>query len=149
MKGSKKVVNPRTMRYNQPMGINMDSIVHFDNDKFIGRTNFKSGLVNSVVALSVKEVSGVAGIAKSFTGFTHKRFLKTDGVKITYAKDGVVIDVSIALEHGFSAADVCYRVQENVINSAQSMLDKKIKAVNVKIANVCVPYLAGENTDNE
>ena len=118
----------------------MDSIVHFENEKFIGRTNFKSGLVNSVVALSVKEVAGVAGIAKSFSGFTYKRFLKTDGVKITYEKDGATIDVCIALSYGFAAADVSYRVQENVINAAGSMLDRKIKAVNVKIANVSVPY---------
>ena len=122
----------------------MNTIVHFDNEKFIGRTNFKSGLVNSVVALSVKEVAGVAGIAKSFSGFTYKRFLKTDGVKITYEKDGVVIDVCIALSYGYAAADVCYRVQENVINAAGAMLDKKIKAVNVKIANVSVPFFDNE-----
>jgi len=118
----------------------MDSLVHFENEKFIGRTNFKSGLVNSVVALSVKEVAGVAGIAKCFSGFTFKRFLKTDGVKITYEKDGCVIDVCVALSYGYAAADVSYRVQENVMNAAGAMLDKKIKAVNVKIANICVPF---------
>jgi len=120
----------------------MDSTAHFENDKFIGRTNFKSGLVNNVVALSVQEVAGVAGIAKSFSGFTLKPFLKTDGVKITYDKDGVVIDVSILLQYGYSAADVSYRVQENVISAAGSMLDRKIKAVNVKIVNVYAPHLA-------
>ena len=122
----------------------MDSTVHFENEKFIGRTNFKTGLVNSVVALSVREVAGVAGIAKSFSGFTYKKFLKTDGVKITYEKDGVIIDVCIALAYGYSAADVSYRVQENVLNAAGPMLDKKIKAVNVKIANVSVPFFEGE-----
>jgi uncharacterized alkaline shock family protein YloU len=120
----------------------MDSIVHIENDKFIGRTNFRSGLVNNVVALSVREVAGVAGIAKSFSGFTMKPFLKTDGVKITYDKDGVIIDVCVALQYGFSAADVSYRVQENVINAASSMLDRKIKAVNVKIAHIHVPHMS-------
>jgi len=122
----------------------MDSIVHIENDKFIGRTNFRSGLVNNVVALSVKEVAGVAGIAQSFSGFTMKPFLKTDGVKITYDTDGVLIDISIAILYGYSAADVSYRVQENVINAASSMLDKKIKAVNIKIANVHVPHMMAE-----
>lgn len=120
----------------------MDSIPHFDNDKFLGRTNFRSGLVNNVVALSVTEVAGVAAIAKSFSGFTVKPFLKTDGVKITYEKDGIVIDVCIAIQYGFSAADVSYRLQENVINAASSMLDRKIKAVNVKIAHVHVPHMS-------
>lgn len=112
----------------------MDSIAHFENQKFIGRTNFKSGLVNSVVALSVKEVAGVADIEK-------KHLVKNEGVKITNEKDGIIIDVSIILSYGFSAADVCYRVQENIINAAGSMIDKKIKAVNIKIADVSVPYL--------
>jgi len=120
----------------------MDSIVHIENEKFIGRTNFRSGLVNNVVALSVKEVAGVAGIVQSFSGFTMKPFLKTDGIKITYDKDGVIIDVSIAIQYGYSAADVSYRVQENVINAASSMLDKKIKAVDVKITHVHVPHMA-------
>ena len=120
----------------------MDSIVHIENDKFIGRTNFRSGLVNNVVALSVKEVAGVAGIAQSFSGFTMKPFLKTDGVKITYDHDGVIIDISIAILYGYSAADVSYRVQENVINAASSMLDKKIKAVNIRITHVHVPHMA-------
>jgi len=119
----------------------MDSIVHIENDKFIGRTNFRSGLVNNVVALSVKEVAGVAGIAQSFSGFTIKPFHKSDGVKITYDTDGVVIDVSISIQYGYSAADVSYRVQENVINAASSMLDKKIKTVNVKISHVHVPHM--------
>jgi len=122
----------------------MDSTVHFENDKFIGRTNFRSGLVNNVVALAVQEVAGVAGIAKSFSGFTVKPFLKTDGVKITYEKDGATIDVCIAIQYGYAAADVSYRVQENVINAASSMLDRKIKAVNVKIASVHVPHMSGD-----
>jgi len=120
----------------------MDSIVHIENEKFIGRTNFRSGLVNNVVALSVKEVAGVAGIVQSFSGFTMKPFLKTDGIKITYDKDGVIIDVSIAIQYGYSAADVSYRVQENVMNAASSMLDKKIKSVDVKITHVHVPHMA-------
>ena len=120
----------------------MDSILQFENEKFIGRTNFRSGLVNNVVALSVMEVAGVAAIAKSFSGFTMKQFNKTDGVKITYDKDGVIIDVCIAIQYGYSAADVSYRVQENVISAASSMLDKKIKAVNVKIAHVHVPHMS-------
>jgi len=123
----------------------MDTITHFENDKFIGRTNFRSGLVNNVVALSVKEVAGVAAIAKSFSGFTTKQFNKTDGVKITYEKDGVTIDVCIAIQYGYSAADVSYRVQENVLNAAASMLDRKIKAVNVKIAHVHVPHMDSDN----
>ena len=113
----------------------MDSIVHIENDKFIGRTNFKSGLLNNVVALSVKEIAGVDRIIEKGNG--------RNGVKITNAKDNIVIDVNIWTSYGYSSADVCYRVQENVINAAASMIDKKVKAVNIKILNVGVPYFEG------
>ena len=121
----------------------MESIGHFDekSGKFIGRTNFKSGLINNVVALSAKEVAGVAGVAKSFNDSATKNVVNTSGVRISQEKDGIVIDVSIAIAHGYAAADVSYRVQENVINVAGSMIDKKIKTVNVKIVSVCVPHL--------
>jgi len=114
----------------------MDSTVHFENEKFVGRTNIKSGLVNSVVALSVKEVPGVAGhkVYKGLRG-------KSNGIKILYGKDGVEIDVCIVLEYGYAAADVIYRVQENIVNAAGSMLDKKIRAVNVKVVDVAIPHL--------
>jgi len=126
----------------------MDSIAHIENGKFIGRTNFKSGLVNNVVALSAKEISGVAGIAKNFKRFNFRDLLNTNlfntnGVQIYSEKDGIVIDVCVALEYGYSASEVSYKVQENVINVASNMLDKRIKAVNVKIADVIVPHLEG------
>ena len=125
----------------------MDSIVHFENEKFVGRTNFKSGLINNVVALSAKEVAGVAGIAKNFRNFALKGYTNDGGVRITYDKDGVVIDVCIAVAYGYAAADVSYRVQENVINVAGSMLDKKIKAVNIKIASVYAPHMENAECD--
>ena len=119
----------------------MDSIKHWENEKFIGRTNFRSGLVDNVVALAATEVAGVAGISKCFSSFKLRPFNKASGVKITYDKDGVVIDVCISIQYGYSAADVSYRVQENVINAAGSMLDKKIKTVNVRITHVHVPHM--------
>ena len=122
----------------------MDSFAHIENNKFIGRTNLKAGLVKNVIALSVREVAGVGGVCRFFKGFSFKRFISSDEVKITYSLDGVIIDACILVEYGFNAADVCYRVQENVLSAAGSMLDKKIKAINVKIANVAVPFFEEE-----
>lgn len=122
--------------------------MHFEeNGKFVGRTNFKSGLINNVVALSAKEVAGVAGVARSFSGERTKNIINVNGVKIRAEEDGVVVDVSIALQYGYAASDVSYRVQENVINVAGAMLDKKIKSVNLKIIGVCVPHLEDQGAE--
>jgi uncharacterized alkaline shock family protein YloU len=113
----------------------MDSIIHIDNHKFVGRTNFRGGLFESVVALSVKEVAGVAERPNSRDARI-KRIAKNSGVTVNYTPEGVVIDVKIWMEYGYSAADVSYRVQENVMTAAAGLVNKKIKSVNVKIENV-------------
>ena len=107
----------------------------------LGHTKVKSGLTYSVVALAAREVEGVNRLAPSF-GFRIRKFFdrsSEEGVKIYNHNDGIVIDVSIWTDYGFSVADVAYRVQENIINSAASMLKKEIREVNVHVLNVFVP----------
>jgi len=117
----------------------------------LGKTNVKGGLTYSVVALAAKEVSGVNRLCANFGFGFAKLFNKNieKGVKIYNYKDGIVIDVSIWIDYGFSIADVSYRVQENIINAASSMLYKKIKAVNVKVLNVNVPLFEHKEEINK
>lgn len=125
----------------------MDSIVHIENYKFTGRTTFRGGLLNNIVALSVQEVKGVS----KMQGSHGKGVLRPKkGVKVTFVNDGtMIIDVRVWLEPGYSVADVSYRIQENVIAAASSILEKKVKAVNVKIINVEMPVLEGGQLVNK
>jgi uncharacterized alkaline shock family protein YloU len=115
----------------------MDSIVHFENDRFVGRTNFHSGLLNSLVILSIKDVDGVARLCNEGNRF-RRIFNKglRQGVSVNFDFDGVVIDIWIWTEFGYSAADVCYRVQESVINVVSGLIEDKVKNVNVRINGV-------------
>jgi len=115
----------------------MDSIVHFENDRFVGRTNFHSGLLNSLVVLSIKDVEGVLRTCSD--SFRFGRFFNKSlhqGVRVNFTYDGVVIDVGIRMVFGYSAAEVCYRVQEAVINTVSGFIDDKVKNVNVRINGV-------------
>lgn len=115
----------------------MDSIVHIENDRFIGKTNFKSGLLNSLVVLSVKDVAGVVRMCTD--SFKFRRIFNRSlrqGVNVYFGHDGVVIDVWIITEFGYSAADVSYRVQESVMNVVSAVIEEKIKNVNIRINGV-------------
>ena len=116
----------------------MDSIVHFDeNERVIGRTNFQSGLLNSLVVLAIKDVPGVARMCNE--SFKFRRIFNKSlrqGVGVGFGFDGVVIDVSIWTLFGFSAAEVSYRVQEAVISTVQGLVEDKVKNVNVRINGV-------------
>jgi len=115
----------------------MDSIVHFENEVFVGKTNFHDGLLNSLVILSVKDVDGVLRMSRRDYKF-RRIFNKTlrQGIKVKFDSDGIVIDVSIWVKYGFSASDVSYRVQENVINMVHGLIEDKVKAVNIRINGV-------------
>ncbi|MCL2229291.1 MAG: Asp23/Gls24 family envelope stress response protein [Firmicutes bacterium] len=121
----------------------MDSIVHFENERFIGRTRFHSGLLNNIVVLSVQNVDGVDRLSPDVWKFRRifRRSLFS-GVDVTFELDGVVIDVSICVKYGYSAADVSYRVQECVLAAVGENIDGKIKNVNVRISSVAKPACA-------
>ena len=115
----------------------MDSIVHFENERFIGRTNFHSGLLNSLVVLAVKDIDGVARMC--LEGYKFRRIFQKSlrqGVRVDFEADGVLVNVRIWTKFGYSAADVSYRVQESVINTISGLIEGKVKNVNVKISGV-------------
>jgi len=115
----------------------MDSIIHFENERYVGRTNFHDGLLPSLIIQSVKDVKGV--LRMSHRDYKFKRIFNhslAKGIKVKFEHDGIAITVSIYTKFGYAAADVSYRVQENIINMVSSLIEDKIKYVNVKINGV-------------
>ena len=112
-------------------------MIHIENERFIGRTNFHSGLLNSMVALSIKDIEGVARLCKD--SYKLRRLFSKElrqGIRIFVGPDGVVVDACIWIEYGYAVADVCYRVQESVINTVQAMIEDRVTSVNLKIVGV-------------
>ena len=109
----------------------MDTIVHLEGDKYVGRTQFFPNLLKDALMHSVKEVRGVARLGR------HVLSDKADskGIHISESKDSdeLIIDIDLCIEYGNQVADVAYRVQEAVINAANQLTSKKIRAVNVYI----------------
>jgi len=118
----------------------MDSIVHFENERFVGRTNFHSGLLTSLVVMGVKDIEGVDRMYTK-AGKLRRLFNRSlrEGVKVDINLDGVTIDIYIFMLYGYSAADVSYRVQESVINTISDHIADKVKNVNVRIMGVTRP----------
>ena len=119
----------------------MDTIVHIEGDKYVGRTQFFPNLLKDALMLSVKEVRGVARLGKKLLNdkVAHK------GIRISESKDSdeLIIDIDLCIEYGNQVADVAYRVQEAVINTANQLTNKKVRKVNVHIRGT--KYQAGAN----
>jgi uncharacterized alkaline shock family protein YloU len=105
----------------------MDTIIHIENDNYIGRTKFTARLLKDAITLAVKDVNGVARLG-------HKVKLDSnDGVKIYGEEEGLVVNIELCVEYGYTVADVSYRVQETVISVAAQFTNRKIIQVNIKV----------------
>jgi uncharacterized alkaline shock family protein YloU len=101
----------------------MDTILHFEKDKYIGKTRFGIKILREAVSLAVEEVVGIARGQKTV-------------IKIIDDDVGFRANVSVIIEKGKTVADISYKVQEAVINAIHQLVDKKVLAVNVTIAGV-------------
>jgi uncharacterized alkaline shock family protein YloU len=103
-----------------------------------GKVHFNKNILLSIINLAAKEISGVSKLTESFGSQISKIFSNKfyEGVKITYTKDGLVIDVHLNVYYGVKVSDVVYRVQESIKNGISSMVDIKINAINVHVVGV-------------
>ena len=123
------------------MLIIMDSIVHFENDQFAGRTDFSPALLADAARAAAKRVEGVEKL-RADLHFRIKNWLRLGarrGIAVRpMGYQAIVIDVCLVAQQGYTAADISYRVQEAILNAIanQGLTDKKIKRVDVKICSV-------------
>ena len=103
-----------------------------------GKVTYNKNILLSIINLATKEIAGVASLCDNFGSGLKKMFSNnyTNGVKVEYGKNGVVVDVYINVYEGFSVPDIAYKVQENIKNGISSMLDVNIETINVHVQGV-------------
>lgn len=106
-----------------------------------GNVTYGSNIVLSVINLATKEIAGVSSIVTKFSSMLKRWFSNNyyEGVKVTYNKDAMNIDVYINVCFGYNVTEVAYRVQENIKNSLSGMIDVKINRINVHVLGVEFP----------
>lgn len=103
-----------------------------------GKVSCNRNILLSIVNLASKEIAGVSSLCENFGSGIKKLFSNnyTDGVKITYTDDGIVVDVFLNIWFGYSVSDVAYRVQENIKNGISAMMEVKVNSINVHVLGV-------------
>ena len=107
------------------------------NKDSFNNTHINRNMMLSIVTLATKEIPGVVDIAQPKLQGIKKIFSQNvgDGVSIKFTQLGLIVDVFIVVEIGYSANDVVYRVQQNIKNSIATMIELPIKAINVHIVD--------------
>lgn len=106
-----------------------------------GNVTYGSDIVLSVINLATKEIAGVSSIVTKFSSVLKRWFSNNyyEGVKISYNKDAMNVDVYINVCFGYNVTEVAFRVQENIKNSLSGMIDIKINRINVHVLGVEFP----------
>ena len=109
-----------------------------DEEITTGKVMFSKDIIKSIVSLATKEINGVASMSKSPKN-PLVRLVKgkcDNGVKVTSSGGEVVVDVYINIFSDANVKDIAWRIQENIKTSVQSMMNVKVKAVNINVIEV-------------
>lgn len=88
-----------------------------------GNTKYGKNVIISIISLAAQEIAGVVS-------------LHSKGVKIEFDEANITVDVFLKILYGHSAADVAFRVQENIKRNVESMSGYKVRKINVNILEV-------------
>ena len=105
----------------------------------IGNLRISESVIATIAAIAVAEIDGVT-LSPSFSTsdfrelIGHARLRR--GVKVSFAEDGLYLDMQVQVRYGMSVTDVAKQVQENVINAIESMTTLNVCSVNVNIVGV-------------
>ena len=96
------------------------------NEKEKGTVVYNVGILRNIVMLAVEEVEGTVPSDKN----------KKSGISLYIEKDGVYVDVSVAVQYGYNVPELAYRIQQTVKQSVENMTNYKVVEVNVHIEDV-------------
>ena len=86
-------------------------------------------VVNTIVKRSIEEV-------ESFAEFSHSYDKKHKPLQVRIEDDNVWINAYIAIYYGNDIRKEVEKVQENIVNSVQTMLNLTVRTVNICVRDI-------------
>ena len=96
------------------------------NEKEKGKVVYNVGILRNIVTLAVAEVEGTVPTNQN----------KKSGISLYIEKDGVYVDVSVAVLYGYNVPELAYRIQQTVKQSVENMTHFKVAEVDVHVLDV-------------
>jgi len=101
-------------------------------------------IADEVVAVcAINAALKTDGVAYMYTGITDSisqtilgKESVSKGAKISQSDAEIEIDLFVIVEYGVNIPDVAFSIQKNVKKEIESMIDKKVKAVNIHVQGV-------------
>ena len=98
------------------------------NEKDKGKVVYNVGILRNIVTLAVAEVEGTVSNEHN----------KKSGISLYIEKDGVYVDVSVAVQYGYNVPELAYRIQQTIKQSVENMTRYRVAEVDVHILDVVI-----------
>lgn len=104
---------------------------------------FSNGVIEKIVAISVRDVPGVLGMKGGFINRVQETFGQSDptkGVSVEVMPDNSVrVNISVLIEYGAYAPQVFEDVKKVVVKQVGGMTGLEVGGVNLRIEDVLTP----------
>ena len=97
----------------------------------LGQIRISNDVIQTIAGFAALEVDG---IDKS-TSFKDKLF-GNNGIKVQIEEDKAIIDVDLSVNYGQVIPDVCFKVQENIVNAVETMAGLNVTQVNIHVESI-------------
>ena len=107
----------------------------------VGRVQISNQVVSVIAGIAATEVEGVASLVGNISNeIVAKMGVKnlSKGVKTQMDTTSVSCCVTLNLMYGYNVPDICFKVQEKVASSVETMTGLKVKAVDVCVADITI-----------
>jgi uncharacterized alkaline shock family protein YloU len=112
-----------------------------------GRTSISDPVVSQIAGVAAQEVekvqmgggttAAVGGFLQSVTGSSSGNYAR--GVSVEVGEEEAAVDLSMAVEYGYSVPQLTEAVRRNVINRVENLTGLRVTEVNITVNDVQVP----------
>jgi uncharacterized alkaline shock family protein YloU len=105
----------------------------------LGTIEISPEVIEVIAAIAASEVDGVASMRGNFAaGVAEKLGRKSHrkGVKVDLTEDGIVLDVYVIVEYGYSIPSIGQEIQKSIRQELQNMTALDVNEINVHIVGI-------------
>ncbi|MCI7240711.1 Asp23/Gls24 family envelope stress response protein [Aerococcus suis] len=107
-----------------------------NQDTVIGDIDISDQVIEGIAMETAKQLPGVATVIKEKNNFS-SLFSKEGNVYLY--EDGtedIALDITVVLDYGVSVPNVCFNLQEAIIEQVLYMTDIRLDCVNITVADL-------------
>ena len=105
----------------------------------LGKVRIHKKVIASISSIASLEIEGVAKMGGSLKSSISEILGNkgTDGIDVAIDKDNEAkIDVPIVIKYGYNIPEVSQKVQDNIRNALEKMINISIKEINIDVQSI-------------